>query len=43
MKFYFVQLRQSNESNLVKKIFAINKIKIKKCIINEIKIKKLKS
>ena len=43
MKFYFVQLRQSNESNLVKNIFAINEIKIKKFIINEIKIKKLKS
>ena len=43
MKFYFEQLRQSNESNLVKKIFAINEIKIKKFIINEIKIKKLKS
>ena len=43
MKFYFVQLRQSNESNLVKKYLPSMKLKLKKFIINEIKIKKLKS
>ena len=31
------------KATLLKKIFAINEIKIKKFIINEIKIKKLKS